>query len=274
MNRLTARATAGEMKLIQFSKEPIYLLLPLVFLIAGSLFAAPLLYQPRPHSVPRETQPSASTSRTTSSDETKTLPISSLSSQEVNSGKVQTVSKPQPLIQRTPGVNPKLTPSAMVSMNRLENPKVGYALPYPSDWQVKGKVITTEFANGAQCESVEVVDAEPPPESGPAAFILHSFVQACSKLLTDGSTLDDFMRETYGDAFAARFQTTEVGGLRAYRTTTKGLDTTIFLQTNNYRIQIVASVKASPEKQSERISQVQEILDSSSFVKTLSDNQS
>lgn len=161
-------------------------------------------------------------------------------------------------------------PLDSIEVLRLEDSKVGYILFYPTDWQVKGKVIATEFANGTQCQSVEVVDAAPPPEAGPAAFMLHSFVQVCSKLLTDSSTLNDFMRQTYGDAFTAQFQTTEVGGLRAYQTTTKDFDTIIFLQTNNYRIQIVTSVKAPSEKQSKRISQVQEILDSFSLEKTSS----
>ena len=154
---------------------------------------------------------------------------------------------------------------APVSMKRSENSKIGYSLLYPADWQVRGQVLATDFAKGAQCESVEVIDLQPPPESGSGAFILHSFVQICAKLLTDSLPLDDFMRQTYGDTVAAQFQLTELASMRAYQTTNANQDTTIFSQTPAYRIQILTSVVAEPDKRAERRSQVQTILESLSF---------
>lgn len=174
---------------------------------------------------------------------------------------------PFPPVSASPTNRTDLPPSIQGSMGRLENPEVGYSLLYPGDWQLRGQVMATEFANGAQCESVEVVDFQPPPEAGPGAFVLHSFVQVCAKPLTDSSTLDDFMRRTYGDALAGLFQMMELDGVRAYRATNEDLDVTIFLQTNDYRVQIVSSVEADPDQRSERISQVQTILDSLSLVR-------
>jgi hypothetical protein len=152
---------------------------------------------------------------------------------------------------------------APASTNVLENSKIGYSLLYPDDWHVSGYVKWTEFANGSQCESVEVVDFQPPPGSG-AGFILHSFVQICAKPLTDRSALDDFMRQTYGDT-ATQFQVADLAGMRAYRSVNAERDTTWFLQTNHYRIQIATAVVSKPDKQDMRLSQVQQILASLSF---------
>ncbi len=133
---------------------------------------------------------------------------------------------------------------------------------YPSDWQLKGQVVATSFATDAECQSVEVVDFQPPEGSGPAAVVLHSFVQICARRLSDGLTLDDFMRQTYGDALAEQFQITELGGVAAYQTVGDDADTTIFLQASDYRVQLAASVVAEPAKRPERLSQVRRILDS------------
>jgi hypothetical protein len=153
------------------------------------------------------------------------------------------------------------TPMA-ISMKRLENARIGYSLSYPADWQVRGYILATAFAKGAQCESVEVVDFQPPPGSG-AGFILHSFVQICAKPLMDNLTLDDFMRQTYGNTFTTQFQVTHLAGMQAYRA--RNTEGTWFLQTKGYRIQIVASVVAAPDKQDARSSQVHQILASLSF---------
>lgn len=154
------------------------------------------------------------------------------------------------------------TPTPL-SMKRLENARIGYSLSYPADWQVRGYILATAFARGAQCESVEVVDSQPPPGSG-AASILHSFVQICARPLTDNLTLDDFMRQTYGNAFTTQFQVAPLAGIQAYRAINTNQETW-FLQTKGYRIQIVASVVAAPDKQDARFSQVQQILASLSF---------
>jgi hypothetical protein len=148
---------------------------------------------------------------------------------------------------------------------RSENREVGYSLLYPGDWQVKGNVVATEFATAAACESVVIVDFQPPPGSGPAAFILHSFVQICAKPLADNLMLEEFMRQTYGHTFFTIFQRTNLAGLAGYQIERHGLNTTIFLQTNRHRIQIVTAVIASPEKQAQRVTEVQEILHSLSF---------
>jgi hypothetical protein len=156
--------------------------------------------------------------------------------------------------------------STLAGMNRFENPRVGYSLLYPAAWQVRGQIVATEFARLAHCESVEIVDFQPSADSGPAAFVLHSFVQICSQPLTDALSLDDFMRQTYGGALAAQFQVTELDGLRAYRAMRAPGETTIFLQTNRYRIQIASSVNTHPHNERERVSQVQQVLDSFAIV--------
>jgi hypothetical protein len=86
-------------------------------------------------------------------------------------------------------------------------------LLYPEHWHIRSQVVATEFVNSDQCESVEVVDFQPPPGSG-AGFILHSFVQICAKPLSDSLTLDGFMRQTYGDS-TSQFQVTELAGRQA-----------------------------------------------------------
>jgi hypothetical protein len=149
-------------------------------------------------------------------------------------------------------------------MNLLQNIESGYSLCYPADWKVGGSTLATEFAKGAQCKSVEVVDFQPPPGSG-AAYILHSLVQICAKPLTDTLILDAFMRQTYGDTFTAQFQVTSLSGLQAYQAINANKDTTLFLQTNHYRFQIVTTVVAAPDKRDLRLSQVQQILMSLSF---------
>jgi hypothetical protein len=148
---------------------------------------------------------------------------------------------------------------------RLDNREVGYSLLYPGDWQFKGNVVATEFATAAACESVVIVDFQPPPGSGPAVFILHSFVQICAKPLADNLMLEEFMRQTYGHTFFTSFRRTNLAGLAGYQIERDGLNTTIFLQTNRHRIQIVTAVVASPEKQAQRVTEVQEILHSLSF---------
>ena len=156
--------------------------------------------------------------------------------------------------------------SPRAAMNLLENPRMGYSLRYPQDWQIRGQVTATDFARSAQCESVEVVDFQPPAESGPSAAILHSFVQICAKPLADDTTLEDFLRQTYGEAFAAHFQSTDFHSIQAYQAFNEIGSTLIFFQTKAYRIQIVSTVVADAAKRSRRHAEVEAMLDSFSIV--------
>jgi hypothetical protein len=149
----------------------------------------------------------------------------------------------------------------------LRNVRVGYSLSYPRGWHITGQVIATEFAAAARCESVRVVDFAPPASSGPSAEIRHSFVQVCSKRVTDGSSLDEFMRETYGARLSELFGRTTLGATRAYGTKHRGETTTLFLQTPGFRLQIVAAVVAAPSKRALRHSQVARILESFSLMR-------
>ena len=137
---------------------------------------------------------------------------------------------------------------------------------YPGDWQVGGNIQATEFADGAKCQSVEIIDLQSGPPPAPGAFILHSFVQVCARPVTDGLTLDEFMRQTYGDTLLDRFARVELNGIPVYEASGQAPDRTLFLQTEKHRLQIVASVVAEPEKRSERLAQVQQILESFSVV--------
>lgn len=149
--------------------------------------------------------------------------------------------------------------------NRLTSDEVGYLLRYPSDWRVTGQVVATEFARGAECRSAEIVDFEPPPDAGPAAMVLRSFVQICAKPVAPGSRLEDFMLLTYGDALPDLFRETLVGGLPAYRAGGGGDQGTIFLQTDRHRIEIAFAVTADPEIRARRLAQVRRILGSLSL---------
>jgi len=155
--------------------------------------------------------------------------------------------------------------STPASIGRLENAEVGYSLLYPTDWRIAAKVVATEFANTGQCESVGVVDAAPPPGSGPAPFILRSFVQICVKPVTDGLSLDEFMRRTYGPALFRSFSPAQLGGRPGYRADAGAAQTTIFLQTRAHRIQIVAGVKTGADLETRRAAEVRAILDSVSI---------
>ncbi len=149
---------------------------------------------------------------------------------------------------------------------RLEDRRVGYALRYPAGWSVGGRVAATEFAVGARCRSVRVVDFEPPADAGPGAQVRQSFVQVCAKPLRDGAPLEDFMRRTYGALLASRFEKAELNGMLVYRSTRKAPARLIFTQTADYRIQLYSSVTAAPEDYARRLAQVEEILASFSRI--------
>jgi hypothetical protein len=145
----------------------------------------------------------------------------------------------------------------------LRNDRVGYTLSYPRGWKVAREVVSTAFAADASCESVRVVDFAP-PTTVRSGKILQSFVQICAKRVRDGSSLDKFMRETYGRAMSS-FEKTRLGGLPAYRTKDGSANTTFFLQTPKHRLQVVGAVVADSGKRARRLAQVQRILSSLSF---------
>jgi hypothetical protein len=145
----------------------------------------------------------------------------------------------------------------------LRDAAAGYSLAYPSGWETRGPVIATEFAAAADCRSVEIVDREPGPPAGPGAEVLHSFVQVCAAPLTDGASLDEFIRATYGDP-ATRFRPTELAGVLAYAAE-RDEGATYFLQTETHRIQVVTAVVAGPPEGPRRLAEVAAVLDSLSL---------
>lgn len=169
----------------------------------------------------------------------------------------------QPSLTIVPGS--ELPTATSGSINRLENSAIGFSLLYPADWHVGGPILATEFAKGAQCESVEVVDGRAPPDSASGSSLSHSFVQICAKSLTDGLPLDQFLSRTYGETDSAQFQRIELSGVTAYQSTNANRDRVIFAQTHAYRLQIAAAVVASPDNWDQRRLQVEKILASFSF---------
>jgi hypothetical protein len=153
------------------------------------------------------------------------------------------------------------TAEATAPGNRiLRNRTVGFRLMYPRSWHVVRQVVATEFAVGAACRSVQVIDFRPPPGSGPGAQVLQSFVQICWKRLSGGESLAEFIEKTYGRKASSLFERTELSRVPAYRTKGDGLNATIFLQTDAHRLQIVVAVVAAPKKRALRQAQVQRIL--------------
>jgi len=149
---------------------------------------------------------------------------------------------------------------------RLEDRQVGYTLLYPRDWSVEGRVAATEFAIGSRCQSVRVVDFEPPPGSGPGAQVRHSFLQVCAKPIKGGESLQDFMRQTYGALLARTFEMADFNGLSVYQTREEKPTKMIFTEIKHHRIQIYFSVVADLEKYPTRKTQVENILASFSVI--------
>jgi len=147
---------------------------------------------------------------------------------------------------------------------RLTNHRVGYTFLYPIGWKVAGKVVATEYAGTAGCQSVRKVDSEPPPDSGPGAGVRQSLVQVCWKPVDD-STLDGFMQSTYGARLPSLFDRTRLAGLPAYRTTGTSASATYFLQSDTFRLQLQTSVVADTAKDSLRSTQVRRIVSSFSL---------
>ena len=148
-------------------------------------------------------------------------------------------------------------PSAASEAQRwrtLTNDRVGFSLSYPRAWHRTGKVVATQYAVGAPCQTVRVVDYTSP------SFVRQSFVQLCWKRIADGSSLAAFMRRTYGARLSRFFLRTRLGGEPAYQSRGQKANRTFFVQTAEYRLQIVAGVVASPARRPVRLAQVNRIL--------------
>ena len=174
-----------------------------------------------------------------------------------------TNSEAQPLPPASLPPAPTADTGTSRAQRRLVNASVGYSLDYPSDWQLRGQVVATEFASDAECQGVQIIDFQPPQGSG--ARILHSFVQICARPLEDALTLEQFMIQTYSNLLGEQFEPVKFAGRSAYRTRNAGSDTTTFLQTQNHRIQIVSAVAAEPDGFPIRAAQVEAILASLTF---------
>jgi len=149
---------------------------------------------------------------------------------------------------------------------RLTNDRVGYTFLYPIGWKVAGKVVATEYAGTAACQSVRKVDSAPPADSGPGAGVRQSLVQVCWKPVDD-LTLDGFMASTYGARLPSLFGRTRLAGVPAYRTTGTGASATYFLQSNAFRLQLQSSVVDDTAKDSLRSAQVRRIVSSFSLTR-------
>lgn len=136
----------------------------------------------------------------------------------------------------------------------LRNDLVGYSLSYPRAWRVIGRVVATQFASGASCQSVRIVDG------GGLSEVRQSFVQSCWKRVKDGASLAAFMRQTYGSRLSTFFAATTLGGVPAFRSRTAKGNRTFFFQTESYRVQIIAVVVAAPARRAARLRQVNRIL--------------
>ena len=145
---------------------------------------------------------------------------------------------------------------------KLEDATVGFSLIHPSDWEVEGRVVSTQFADGARCRSVRFIDFKPPADSGAAAPMQQSFVQVCAMPKEQVGSLGQYMRRMYGDSFERTFTLVQMNGTPAYQAKGTGSSRTIFAETRNDLVQIVAAIATSPGKFAERQAQVEQILGS------------
>jgi hypothetical protein len=145
---------------------------------------------------------------------------------------------------------------------QLEDATVGFSLFHPPDWAVEERVVSTQFADGARCRSVRFVDFEPPADSGAAAPMQQTFVQVCAMPKAHVGSLDHYMRRVYGESFDRTFTPVDLNGSPAYQAKGTGNSRTIFAETDNDLIQIVAAIATSSERLAQRQIQVQQILGS------------
>jgi len=147
----------------------------------------------------------------------------------------------------------------------LENATVGYTLRHPADWSVTGQVLTTEFSRGATCQSVQIVDFQPPADSGAAGFIRHAFVQLCAKPGSGGESLDAWLESRYGAPLGTRFEPVVVGGFAGWRLREPREPSLTFVRTERHTIEIVAAVATDEAHAALRRAQVGEIVASLVF---------
>jgi hypothetical protein len=162
--------------------------------------------------------------------------------------------------------SPTTSQGAPAQWKHLEDPAVGFSLDYPANWSVEGQAIATQFAVGARCRSVRLIDFESPPDSGAAAPMQQSFMQVCAKPLEQHDSLDQYMQRVYGASLDQTFEIKDLNGARTYQAKIQGYTRTIFAQAKDGLIQIVASVATSPDKFPERKAQVERILASLSLI--------
>jgi len=158
------------------------------------------------------------------------------------------------------GLWPLALQYAATPLKRLDDAEAGYTLVYPADWVLEGQVVASDFASGARCRSVRKVDFAPPPDSGAAAPVQHSFVQVCAKPLSSVGSLEDFMSRTYGAALDALFEKTRINGLEVYQSRQQQAARMLFAQLAEHLVQIIATVEAEPSRHPERRIQVDAIL--------------
>ena len=154
----------------------------------------------------------------------------------------------------------QLSPHAASPWNRLNDAQAGYTLVYPAEWSVEGQVVATDFASGARCRSVRVIDFAPPPGSGAAAPMQHSFVQVCAKPTSRVGALQVFMKLTYGDRLDVSFKKTQINRLAVYETRQPEPMRIFFAELAEHLVQIIAAVEAEPSRRPERRAQVETIL--------------
>ena len=167
---------------------------------------------------------------------------------------------------RSVGTIPVDGQDAAAQWKRLDDAEAGYTLYYPSDWLVEGQVVASEFASGAHCRSVRIVDFAPPPDSGAAAPIQHSFVQVCARPASSLGSLEAFMNLTYGDRLDVLFEKTQVNRLVVYDTGQRQGMRMLFAELAGHVVQIIASVETEPARRPERRAQVEKILASFSAI--------
>src|SRR4029450_6005171 len=86
----------------------------------------------------------------------------------------------------------------------LTNDRVGPPRPSPPRWKIAGKVVATQFAAAARCQSVRFIDRAGPSE------VRQSIVQVCWKPVTGDASLDSYMQKTYGRRLCDLFVTTHL----------------------------------------------------------------
>jgi hypothetical protein len=140
---------------------------------------------------------------------------------------------------------------------RLADPVAGWSVVVPSGWRTGGAVVATAFARGARCRSTSIVDRV--DAGGPGPSVSRSFVQICTRPVTDGRTLTSFLAATYGPGFAVQFAPAAIGGRLAYRSRRSDPELA-FLQTRSHRLQLASSATREQELRERRRAQVAEVL--------------